>query len=112
MELSDLQQQQKEHDSTYWDNGAEQSLSGQLLMCAVCIAGESGEFAGIAKKIRLKEEGCGYPEYDNRELEKEVREELVDVFIYTLITANVLGIDIEREYQKKQQKNIERHQDK
>ena len=67
----------------------------------VLMAGELGEFANKAKKMRREGE---WTESDIAEL----REELTDIFMYLLKTAATLDMDIEKEYLEKLKRNEER----
>jgi len=73
-----------------------------LIANTISITGELGEFANLVKKklrkikynkIRLDEK--------NLNIDKELKEELIDVFIYFLKLCAILEIDVEREYLEK-----------
>jgi len=64
----------------------------------VCMCGELGEFANVTKKIvrgDLTFEAAG----------PMLREELTDIFIYLLKVAGQTGIDLEKSYLEKLEKN-------
>lgn len=64
----------------------------------LALSGEVGEMNNFLKKeIR-----------DNADVKGAVAEELADVLIYTLLMAEILGVDLEDEYHKKQNKNDEK----
>jgi NTP pyrophosphatase (non-canonical NTP hydrolase) len=65
------------------------------------VTGEWGEFCNVVKKL------------DRGSLTFEdafpmMKEELIDVFIYMFNLAAVMGIDIEKEYNVKRERNAER----
>jgi len=67
----------------------------------VCLTGEVGEFANALKKV-IRHSERGFP---TEELWGAMREELTDVFIYFLKLADLLGMEIDKEYFKKMSKN-------
>ena len=64
----------------------------------LALSGETGEFANIVKKVMR-----GTLTYD--EALKHMREEIIDVFIYVLMLAKALDMDIQAEYQAKREFN-------
>ncbi len=109
MELKDLQKLQKEFDLKYfpefWRIEDYEDLLDRLEYLTVALAGEVGEFANLVKKMRR--------EYLHRKVEKrdimgDLKEELTDVFIYVLIAANLLDMDLEEWFHKKSSHNRDR----
>jgi len=64
----------------------------------VCLVGEVGEFSNLVKKVRRGD-------FPLAVAKQELDEELADVFIYLLKIAGQFGVDLEREYEKKMNKN-------
>jgi NTP pyrophosphatase (non-canonical NTP hydrolase) len=64
----------------------------------VCMSGELGEFANVTKKIIRGD-------FSFEEAEPMLREELTDLFIYLLKVAGQTGIDLEKSYLEKMEKN-------
>jgi NTP pyrophosphatase (non-canonical NTP hydrolase) len=67
----------------------------------VCLLGELGEFANIVKKVRRGDMPLSAAK-------TELDEELVDVFIYLLKIAGQFNVDLEKGYEIKMKKNIEK----
>ncbi len=109
MELKDLQEIQKDFDMKYfpefWRIENYEDFLDRLEYLTVALAGEVGEFANLVKKMRR--------EYLHRKVEKkdiieDLMEELTDVFIYVLITANLLDMDLEKWFHEKSNRNRDR----
>jgi len=66
---------------------------------AVAISGEVGEFANLVKKVLRNKEKL------TDEMLSHMKEEVADVFIYTLIVSRLLNMDLEKEFMKKTEKN-------
>ena len=73
-----------------------------LQYCTIALAGELGEMANFVKKVLRAKKSNKEPE---AHLFDAMRTELIDVFIYVLITAQVLGIDLEEGYFSKMKQN-------
>ncbi|MDD5181620.1 MAG: MazG nucleotide pyrophosphohydrolase domain-containing protein [Candidatus Nanoarchaeia archaeon] len=73
---------------------------------AVAISGEVGEFANLVKKVLRNKERL------NDEMLAHMKEKVADVFIYTLIVSQLLNMDLESEFLKKQGKNEGRFEKK
>ncbi len=73
-----------------------------LVANTIGITGELGEFANLVKK-KLRAEKYKRKRKDEKDvnLDKKLKEELIDIFIYFLKLCAVLKIDIEKEYLKK-----------
>jgi len=112
MQLKEIQQLQKKFDeeffSNFWNIDDEKTFLERLQYLVVALSGEVGEYANIVKKASRDFENLGQSISDERK--EQLAEELVDCFIYVIITANLLGIDLEKEYMKKLEKNKERFQ--
>ena len=73
-----------------------------LAYSTIGITGELGEFADLVKKkLRLKKYGKERIDEKRKEFELEMKEELVDVFVYLMKLAAILEMDIEKEYLRK-----------
>lgn len=100
MDVKKLQELQKEFDleyfSKFWNIREVSDFLNSLKHVAIALAGEVGEFSNIVKKIdrRVMNLGGGVGEEDLGKL----REELVDIFIYVLIGANLLDMDLGEAY--------------
>jgi len=94
MELGELQRIQKEFDMEYfpefWRIEGYEDFLDRLEYLVVALAGEVGEFANIVKKMRREYMHLGVEERDRLD---QLREELIDIFIYTVITANLLEME-------------------
>ena len=64
----------------------------------VCLFGEIGELANLAKKAVRGD-------FALSERKAEIASEIADIFAYTLKLSNQLGIDLEQEYLKKMESN-------
>ncbi|MCX8179425.1 MAG: nucleotide pyrophosphohydrolase [Candidatus Aenigmarchaeota archaeon] len=110
MQLKDIQNLQKNFDQEYfesfWKIKDEKTFIDRLQYLTVALTGEIGEYANILKKISRDFENLNQSITEQRK--KELAEELVDCFIYIVITANLLDIDLEKEYLKKLEKNKKR----
>ncbi|MBI3190194.1 hypothetical protein HYZ41_00670 [archaeon] len=100
---------QKEFDKKHdWIDDYEkmdEKFLQRLQYATIALAGEVGEFSNELKKI-LREKHI-----DNFIDEKHIlnmKEELVDVFIYLVILSLILKVDIAKEYFEKMDKNNER----
>ncbi|MFH8080337.1 MAG: MazG nucleotide pyrophosphohydrolase domain-containing protein [Candidatus Aenigmatarchaeota archaeon] len=112
MEIKEIQDLQKRFDMEYfknfWEAEDEKSKIEKLQYLVVALTGEIGEYANIVKKISRDLTTLGINTLDERK--NELTEELIDCFIYIIITANLLGMDLEKEYLKKMEKNKQRFQ--
>lgn len=113
MEIKDLIKLQKDFDSKHnWipleDNELLQFLNYDL----IGLFGEVGEFANIIKKINLLNSSKTLQKnsMEINELLLESREEIIDCFIYILRMGEYLGVDFEKEYIKKMNKNKKKYQ--
>lgn len=63
---------------------------------SLALSGEVGELCNLVKKeVR-----------DRVSLKAQISEEMADILIYLCMMANSLGVDLEREYYRKQEKNV------
>ncbi|MBU5688501.1 MAG: MazG nucleotide pyrophosphohydrolase domain-containing protein [Candidatus Aenigmatarchaeota archaeon] len=110
MQLKDIQRLQREFDeeffNKFWEINDEKTFIERLQYLVVALTGEIGEYANIVKKASRDFEHL--KENISEEKKKQLTEELVDCFIYIIITANLLGIDLEKEYLEKLEKNKQR----
>lgn len=72
-----------------------------LAFLTLAMAGEVGEVANLVKKVARGTHAFG-------EVENDLKEEVVDVFIYLMCLAGVLEMDLEELYHVKRAKNEER----
>jgi len=110
MELKDIVKFQIEFSKKYFkkDHTKPKEFAEflkKLQFGTIALCGEVGEFANVVKKV-LRENDAG-KEVSGERI-KNLNEELVDVFSYTMILSATLGIDLEKEYFKKMEKNKER----
>ena len=109
MNLDEIKKFQKEFDGKHGWNWTDSKTFGEKLRklhnATVAILGELGEFANVLKKLRRLYESKG--ERDDALL-PNLKEELVDVFIYLVVLANILDVDLEKEYFEKMRANEER----
>ena len=105
MDVKEFIKFQLESDKKVGFEGNRPRNLDDLVANTISITGELGEFANLVKK-RLRKEKQNKVRKDERNLdiEQEMKEELIDVFIYFLKICSVLEIDIEKEYLKKIEK--------
>ncbi len=110
MELKEIQKMQKEFDLQYfpnfWKFSNDKEFIERLKYCVVALTGELGELANLLKKI--EREIMHIRQDIDKEKIEEIKEELIDVFIYTVIMANLLNVDLEQGYLAKNSKLKER----
>jgi NTP pyrophosphatase (non-canonical NTP hydrolase) len=110
MDLKDLLKFQLEFSKKHFNKDHTKpkdfdAFLNKLQFGTIALCGEVGEFANVVKKI-LRERDANKKTPEERLI--SLNEELVDVFAYTLILSATLGIDLEKEYLKKMEKNKER----
>ncbi len=98
--LSKLERQCLE-DSIKWfgDQAAHRSISHM----ALALAGETGEFCNLVKKIDR-----GSLNFGDAHVKFDLAMELTDVFVYLLNLAGMMGIDLEKTYEIKRAENDKR----
>jgi NTP pyrophosphatase (non-canonical NTP hydrolase) len=97
----------REKFPTFWDIKTEQDLALRLEYLTNALAGEVGEVANLVKKVvRSVVYGRGDLRLDN--VRQELAEEIADVFTYLLTIAGLLGLDLEKTYLQKLDKNRKR----
>ncbi len=110
MDIKVLQEMQKQFDLEYfpgfWQINDDKDFLNSLKHIAIALAGEVGEFSNIVKKIDRIVMNLGR-EIDSKYVEM-LKDELIDIFIYVLIGANLLGIDLDKEYLKRLEYNKKR----
>jgi NTP pyrophosphatase (non-canonical NTP hydrolase) len=79
--------------------------SRDLTFLTVCAAGELGEFANVLKKI---ERGTTSTASELLSAHAAMGEELTDLFIYTCVLADALGVNLEDAYRAKRAFNQRR----
>lgn len=113
MTLKEIQKFQKEFDkkyfSKYWvdEKNIDQKIDF-LKDMTIALTGELGEFANVIKKINRNRKNLG--EEPSEEMIEKLRDELTDCFAYLLILSNILEMDIEKEYLRKNEFNNKRFQ--
>ncbi len=110
MELKQIQEIQDKFDKEYfakwWDVSTEAGKIERLEFLTVALTGEVGEFANIVKKISRDHISLKMKPEDEK-LEN-LKEELTDCFIYLMVIANFLNMDLETEYFRKLEFNKKR----
>lgn len=76
-------------------------VADDMVHHTLSMAGEVGEFANVLKKVQRGS-------MDNRCAQEMLRDELTDVFIYLCNIAALLDMDLEREYERKRNYNVNR----
>lgn len=112
MNLKEIFEFQKQFDlkhGWHWEGRDEKETLERLKYVAIAIAGESGEFANIVKKA-LRE---NFPDgkLPDKERMAKLKDELADIFIYTILASMVLKMDLEEEYFKKMKYNEQKYKD-
>lgn len=87
-------------DSTGWFG---EEIANDLVTTVLGINGEAGEVADIVKKVLR-----GSLSEEDPKVVGHLCEELVDVFIYTLMAARILNFDIVKGYMEKREYNHRR----
>lgn len=93
------QQAMQDSDKWFGDTGVTKSLAFH----ALAMGGECGEFQNIIKKI---ERGSLDPRDAN--VRYNLMMELTDVFVYLLLCAAIMGLDLEKSYQMVRANNEKR----
>ncbi|OGI15825.1 hypothetical protein A3K63_00475 [Candidatus Micrarchaeota archaeon RBG_16_49_10] len=107
MSLDKISEYQKAFDERHFKNWNESADKLEFLQSmVVALVGEIGEFANVVKKAVREKKTLGN-EVSGEVLGK-LREELTDCFIYIVILANRLGMDLEKEYYRKMKVNEKR----
>ncbi len=109
VELKDIVKFQRDFDHKHnwiWDSEDPDKRTEMLKLGALALAGEVGEFANLVKKMwrNLDHDGTK----PNEETMKKIKEELIDVFIYTVTLSENLDLDLEAGYFEKMKINEER----
>lgn len=110
MELKELQEFQEEFDKKYfwsWKNPKNEEERLKFLeYVTIALAGEFGEFANVIKKMMRDHRSL--KALPKKEYLEKLKEEITDCFLYILITANILHMDLEKECLKKIEFNEKR----
>jgi NTP pyrophosphatase (non-canonical NTP hydrolase) len=102
MNLIDIIKTQRQFDEEHGFNIKNQDIQekyNQISKELIGLVGEIGEFANLVKKINLSLDS--HLEDDEAHItgrEAQMREELVDVFIYLIRLCDLLNVDIEKGY--------------
>ncbi len=91
----------------FWEIGDEQELALRLEYLTNALAGEVGEAANLVKKV-VRSAVYGHGTLRLEDVRRDVEEEITDVFIYVLTIAGLLGMDLEKAYFEKLEKNERR----
>jgi NTP pyrophosphatase (non-canonical NTP hydrolase) len=89
--------------------GGDREQVVQLMKDLVGLFGEIGEFSNLIKKIEIKLDHPAYNGPSLAESRDQLREEVIDSFIYLMRLAAILETDLEAELLKKMQINDERY---
>lgn len=109
MDITEFKKLQKEFDDKYI--GPYNELPEDLLFLTTALAGEVGEFANLVKKYhRLQKKDIGVLGEEDRDYLSEMKKEIIDVFVYFLIIANQLDLDIDQAYLENLERNKKRFQ--
>ncbi len=107
MDIKDFKQLQKEFDDKYI--GPYNKQTEDFLFLATALAGEVGEFANIVKKYyRADKKGVAVITDQQRDYLADMKKEIIDVFVYFLIIANQLDLDIDKAYLENLERNKNR----
>ncbi|MCX6746378.1 MAG: nucleotide pyrophosphohydrolase [Candidatus Parcubacteria bacterium] len=110
MDLKDIIEKQKDFDKMHF--GEIKLTPDRLLYLMTCLAGETGELANLVKKYyREKVRNYRLSTDGQKDFVSLIKEELTDVFIYTMILSYLLDVDLEKEFFNKLKKNEERFKD-
>ena len=107
MDVVEFKKLQKNFDDEYI--GPYNKQPEDLLFLATALAGEVGEFANIVKiYYRLEKKRVGVSSDKDRDYFTDMKKEITDVFVYFLIIANLLDLDIEKSYLDNLERNKKR----
>jgi NTP pyrophosphatase (non-canonical NTP hydrolase) len=110
MDINDMQRMNAEFSESrgwfYHKANSTDDMINKLGYNTVAISGEVGEFANLVKKVLRNKEKL------NDEMLSHMKEEVADIFIYTLIVSRLLKMDLAEEFMKKQKKNEQRFEKK
>lgn len=110
MDLKYLMEFQKEFDKRHgwdWSRVGEKESLEYLNYLAISLAGEVGEFCNLVKKVTRKFKSKG--KLPSEKEWEELKEELVDIFIYVIKgAAELFNMNLEEEYFRKMKLNEER----
>ena len=96
MHLTDLQQREMDDNDKYFPG-----FTADFDFMTLAMAGEVGEICNDVKK-HLR------GDYDIKELQKRMMDELPDVLIYLVMLADTMGFSLEMAYDLKKRYNDER----
>ena len=110
--MKDVIERQRSFDAAHgwdWRNLPIDKQIEKLQYCTIALAGELGEVADPLKKFLRKSERGGIDLADFENVKTKLREELIDIFIYLMKMADVVGIDFEAAYFEKMAANEQKH---
>lgn len=111
MELAELVKLQvefsREKFPQFWEIRDMRDLALRLEYLSNALAGEVGEAANLVKKV-VRSVVYGKGDVRLEDIREELVEEVTDVFIYLLTIAGLLGVDLEKAYLQKLEKNRRR----
>jgi len=91
----------------FWEIRDMRDLALRLEYLSNALAGEVGEAANLVKKV-VRSVVYGKGDVRLEDIREELVEEVTDVFIYLLTIAGLLGVDLEKAYLQKLEKNRRR----
>lgn len=97
----------KERFPRFWQIENERDLALRLEYLTNALAGEVGEAANLVKKV-VRSVVYGHGDVRLDDVREALEEEITDVFIYTLTIAGLLGMDLEKAFLSKLEKNKRR----
>ncbi len=106
MQLQDIMKAQEEFDRRHSGRSEffveiDDAKVERLEHLIVCMAGELGELANLAKK-------AARGDFSLSDVRRDISEEVTDMFIYVIKLCNEMNIDLETEYHRKMQRNQDR----
>ncbi|MCI2915419.1 hypothetical protein [Staphylococcus hominis] len=109
MEISDLVMIQHSFDKDHGWLPQNDSVTEKLDFInrdIIGLIGEIGEFSNLIKKLNLQNDSCLKTSFED--FYPELKEELIDTFIYLIRISSHLNMDISQEYLNKLSINKER----
>lgn len=82
-----------------WEVDDEKAMWERIKYLAIAINGEAGEFANVIKKVLREDFPVG--KLPDKERMDKLKDEVVDIFIYTVLLSIALKMDLEAEHEKK-----------
>lgn len=106
MDISKLVDLQKEFDENHGWSHNSSSISEKIELInkdIIGLVGEIGEFSNLLKKLNLMNNRFSEDELNEKfnEFHPDLKEELIDAFIYLIRISSHLNMDISKEYLRK-----------